>query len=1386
MTNHHCTYRTIIAGWFAIIFLVAGTAFAGSEQSMTGLTIRSLGTGHGDTSPAVAFNSKKKEYLVLYSKYDVQCGQQRLFAQVIDAIQGTASGNEIIISDCNIGIVDPQVVYNAKLDEYFIFFKSTGNAPNRSNLFYCSIDASTLQFKLTNTSLINAALSDPFRSLTLAIDTKNGLYALGYHFLSGAQESSLLIRYVDENNKTLKTHQSSFSFSNFSGTNTGIFKSKLIFAGNYLIPVFELRLTAGSEVWGGIVNTATGALINDFFRISSAGSTEKNYINPGAVYSEGPNEVVVAYEEAYYSDIPGGVRLSKELYVQRISAANGNLTGSSVKVPSLPGSVSFDEDKKFPVLSISPLSQEIVLAYYGMRFSADSDRHHIYLHRFSQLNLALISTASILVEQFVGKQVIENENLRAIGLSHNALNNQFNLVRLKDSNKELKSQIWRYDNNPPSNLDISHKSRNENMVLGSTFATISADDPDPEDAAPVFTLVSGAGGEDNSYFIITQNLLKVAKKLNFEESPTRSVKIRAIDTHGAFVEKNFVLTINDINEAPYDILLSGNLSVEENSLDFSSTITVKDEDFGDTHTLALVAGDSSINNSNFEIVSGNTLRIKSPLNYEDSSMAYIRIRATDAAGLSKEKAFAIQVIDVNEPMEDMYITPEALPENDTDAFVTVVIVDPDAQQNYTISLTEGDGDDDNLFFVPVDNKLKLTRAFDYETKNSYNIRVRAKEGVYFVDKAFTISVIDVNDPPDSIAISNTKIMDSRGAGHAIGKIFTYDQDAGDEHSLSLTKGSDIFIIDTSDSLITKIPLIYNYSNPAANFYSITIRSEDKAGSAISKTLNIEIIPFSDTEKPRILNFENNEKYVLADANQDFTISINATDNEKLEAIFFYYRKIRSDQPFTLSDKLQQIEDNEKFFRASVTLNTNEMDEMGIEYYFEVVDAAENIAVSPRGFAYKMFESKVFAPTAGIFSGDANSYRILTNPYQLGSGNNKVSKVFSDYGSSGGKTWRLFKYEAQENVEIGKNTSATLNQGNGYWFNKMSELEDAIVFDNAQTPENHAQKEFTLQLKIGWNLIGNPYPFYLNWNDVRNYNGLTGSNAILYTFEGQYSEAAGLDVFEGGFVYSDRTAELKFPITKNGPSGRIAQHESAGFEWFVQLILESSHINHRLSGIGMHELATSTFDEFDRPLLPRFIHFADIAFNHHDQQALELSRDITYTEQQHVWEFVATSNATDRNFKLSWSKPAFKASGKKLMLYDINHDVSIDMMDVQNYMFNLSEPVAFKAIYGDKTFIDATLAEVRVQAMNPYPNPFNEEVVLPVLLPQTGSNYKVEYNIFNLLGEKVYEKSEDHITNGVYALKWNNNHELPNGIYIYSIRVKNTFLTKEFHGRIVKN
>lgn len=1381
------TYRHKFCALLWLVAFSITAVYASSEQTMYGLTALSLGGSLGNTAPAIAFNPKSSEYLVLYVKTDAGCGKERLFARVINATTGGSVGADIPISECNNSILEPRILYNSAREEYLILFKSIGVIGNRSNLYYCILDGQEHTVIQSPTLIDSDGFGDPFRGLSLTHDSKDNVYALGYHKVNTSNESSLIIKYLDAGTRLFKAYQTNVSKSDFGSLNEGLFGNQIVFNGNHLMVVFELRLLTGSEVWGIMVNPANGMPVNEFFRLSPQAEVEKYYINPALVLNAETNEVILAYEESYFTDPGGGLRLSKNINLRKANASSGALIGTTdIQLPTLPGSASFDEDKKFPTLAISRLSQELIVSFYGVRFAASTDRYNLYFNRFNLTSLTVIGNTPVVVASAAGTELIQNESLKKIGCIHNETNNQFGMVWLKDSNKEVVTQIWRYNNNPPSNLRIATSSRDENMPVGSTFTIISADDPDPEDALPLYSLVSGAGSADNHFFSIENNNLKIARNLNYEESPTRSVRIRATDSHAAFTERNFILTINDINEAPYAIQLSGELSVEENSLDFSSTITIKDEDAGDMHSIAFFHGDSSDNNSNFQIINGNTLQLKNTLNYEDTSIQYIRLRATDLKGLFMEKAFAIYVIDINEPMEDMYLSPATIPENDPNAFVNVVIVDPDAEQDYILSLTEGDGDVDNTSFSVIDLKLKVNQPLDFEKKNKYNVRIKATEGNYVVSKAFVIQVLDMNDAPDSIRLTSNKVMDGRGAGYAIGKIITYDQDEGDSHNLSLLVGADLFTIDTNDSLITKIPLVYNYANPAANFYNISIRSEDEAGAVITWNTHIEVIPFSDTEAPQILNFSNNPMYVLSDTDQDFTLSVNAIDNEKMDTIYFYYRKIRSEQPFVASDKMKQIRDNDKFFRAEITLNTSQMDEMGIEYYFIAVDASGNQESTPVGQTYRSFQTREFSPTGIAYNGELDSYKIIANPYQSTTPN-RISKIFSDYGTSSDKTWRLFSYDGGNNIEVGTSTSALMNQGDAFWFNKMPNLNQPVFLESVQTPANHQENEATIRLEKGWNLIGNPYPFTLDWSTVLNYNGFTSGQLPLYIFDQQYSESATLEIFEGGFVYVLSETTLTIPILNNSSSsGRIAAVDDQEYEWKVDFRLENKEIKNTVSGLGMHQDARTGLDGFDRPGLPRFISFADIIFEQRGHVFDGLSRDFTAISEEHIWDFAVSSNSRDRHFMLSWEIPAIDTKSKRLFLYDVGREMVTDMTQVTNYRLDLSNPMAFKVIYGDQKFIESTISGMRIVVPTPYPNPFNSSATISILLPESITEYEVNCNIYNLLGERVFDLTESGMKAGAYEIEWHPHDALLRGVYIYSIKIKNEFLTKEFHGRIVKN
>ena len=75
-------------------------------------------------------------------------------------------------------------------------------------------------------------------------------------------------------------------------------------------------------------------------------------------------------------------------------------------------------------------------------------------------------------------------------------------------------------------------------------------------------------------------------------------------------------------------------------------------------------------------------------------------------------------------------------------------IDPDAGNTFTYTLVSGTGDTDNNVFTITNNELKTKAVFDYETKNSYSIRVKTTDqGGLSYEKQLTIGVSNVNEPP---------------------------------------------------------------------------------------------------------------------------------------------------------------------------------------------------------------------------------------------------------------------------------------------------------------------------------------------------------------------------------------------------------------------------------------------------------------------------------------------------------------------------------------------------------------------------------------------------------------------------------------------------------------
>ncbi|MFD0672218.1 cadherin domain-containing protein [Cohnella sp. GCM10027633] len=352
-------------------------------------------------------------------------------------------------------------------------------------------------------------------------------------------------------------------------------------------------------------------------------------------------------------------------------------------------------------------------------------------------------------------------------------------------------------NEAPSDIALSSSSIAEDAAANTMVGTLSATDVD---ASSTFTysLVSGTGSDDNASFNISGNELRATNAFDYETKNSYSVRIRVTDngTPGLTYEEAFTISVTGVNEAPTDIVLSSNSIAENASANTTvGTLTATDPNSSSTFTYSLVSGTGSDDNSSFNI-SGNALRATNAFDYEMKNSYSVRIRVTDngTPGLTYEEAFTISVTDVNEAPTDIALSSNSIAE-DAAANTTVGTLsatDADASSTFTYSLVSGTGSDDNASFNIIGNALRATSAFDYETKNSYSVRIRVTDngtpGLTY-EEAFTIGVTDVNEAPSDIALSSSSIAEDAAANTMVGTLSATDVDASSTFTYSLVSGT---------------------------------------------------------------------------------------------------------------------------------------------------------------------------------------------------------------------------------------------------------------------------------------------------------------------------------------------------------------------------------------------------------------------------------------------------------------------------------------------------------------------------------------------------------------------------------------------------------------------
>ncbi|XP_074740123.1 protocadherin beta-16-like [Strix uralensis] len=340
----------------------------------------------------------------------------------------------------------------------------------------------------------------------------------------------------------------------------------------------------------------------------------------------------------------------------------------------------------------------------------------------------------------------------------------------------------------------------ESVMPEARFLLESAQDPDVGNNSLQHYSISS-----NDYFhIYTRRRsdgrryaeLVLDRALDREQQAEVAFSVTAVDggsppRSGTALIRVVVLDIND--NIPVFIRSLYKVRVLENSSPDTLVVAVsaRDLDSGTNGEIAYsIVQNSEENRQTFQINSETgQIRLKKPVDYEETKTYEIDVQATDGGGLSAHCKVEVRVDDVNDNAPEVIITSltSALSEAAPPATVVALfnVRDRDSGDNGRTSC-ELPGEQPFSITSLADDAYALVTSepLDREQVAEYNVTVRARdEGspALSASKTLFVRLLDVNDnaPTFARAVYTMVLSENEPAGTSLGRLSATDADAGE-------------------------------------------------------------------------------------------------------------------------------------------------------------------------------------------------------------------------------------------------------------------------------------------------------------------------------------------------------------------------------------------------------------------------------------------------------------------------------------------------------------------------------------------------------------------------------------------------------------------------------
>ena len=333
-------------------------------------------------------------------------------------------------------------------------------------------------------------------------------------------------------------------------------------------------------------------------------------------------------------------------------------------------------------------------------------------------------------------------------------------------------------------------------------------------------------------------------------TPSYEIVVVATDESGASASDSFLLTIDNVNDAPVvSVVIPDQTTAEDALFTYDTSANFLDDDAGDslTYTATLANGDPL---PSWLHINGATGQLFGTPGNNDVGGYNVTVTATDESGESVSDTFALTVTNVNDaPVVSVLLPNQTMAEdapfsfNTSGYFNDVDFIHGDSL-TYSATLLNGDPLPSWLSINPVTGVLSGTPANGDVGAIGVVVTVTDESGAHTSD-AFALTVTNVNDVPVvTVAIPDQTTNEDAPFAYDTSANFA-DVDVGDALTYTATLANG----DPLPAWLSINPATGQLSGTPANgdvgAYSITVTATDQSGTHASDTFNLTVANVND-------------------------------------------------------------------------------------------------------------------------------------------------------------------------------------------------------------------------------------------------------------------------------------------------------------------------------------------------------------------------------------------------------------------------------------------------------------------------------------------------------------------------------------------------------------